>query len=213
MRRLSLFDSLIDEIDAALRTLMPPKTRPSTRRTPAASISEKSLNAAEKKHVAGLMRVNHSGEVCAQALYRGQALTAQLVEVKTQMTKAAAEEIDHLSWCEQRLDELNSQPSLLNPLWYFGSLMLGIVAGAAGDRVSLGFVAETEKQVSTHLQKHLRKLPAQDNKTRHILEQMHEDEMHHADIAIAAGAVELPEFIKQIMSAVSKLMTFSSYRF
>lgn len=197
MRTLNLLDSLIGEIDAALRTLRPPTLRSSTRMTPAASISENCLNASEKKHVAGLMRVNHSGEVCAQALYRGQALTAQLVEVKTQMAKAAAEEIDHLAWCEQRLNELNSQPSLLNPLWYFGSFMLGIVAGAAGDRYSLGFVAETEKQVSQHLQKHLRKLPAQDNKTKHILEQMHEDETQHADIAIAAGAAELPEFIKK----------------
>ncbi|CEK09163.1 2-polyprenyl-3-methyl-6-methoxy-1,4-benzoquinone monooxygenase [Legionella hackeliae] len=211
MRRLSLLDSLLGEIDAALQTLMPPKSRLSTRVTPAMKVAECALNTSEKKHIAGLMRVNHSGEVCAQALYRGQALTAQLVEVRTQMANAAAEEVDHLAWCEQRLHELESHPSLLNPLWYFGSLMLGMVAGAAGDRWSLGFVAETERQVSQHLQTHLRKLPAQDSKTKCILERMHDDETHHADIAIAAGAAELPDFIKKVMSAVSKLMTHSSY--
>lgn len=143
------------------------------------------------------MRVNHAGEVCAQALYRGQALTAKLVEVRAQMAEAAAEEIDHLAWCEERLRELDSRPTVLNPFWYLGSLMLGMAAGLAGDRWSLGFVAETERQVSQHLQKHLQKLPAQDNKTKLILERMHEDEAYHADMAMAAGAAELPDFIKK----------------
>ncbi|WED42887.1 2-polyprenyl-3-methyl-6-methoxy-1,4-benzoquinone monooxygenase [Legionella cardiaca] len=211
MRRLSLLDSLLSEIDAALRTLAPPKSRLSKRETPAANTPENRLNAAEKKNIAGLMRVNHSGEVCAQALYRGQALTAQLLTVRAQMELAAEEEIDHLAWCEQRLHELNSHTSLLNPLWYFGSLTLGMLAGLAGDRWSLGFVAETERQVSQHLQKHLQRLPLQDNKTKLILEQMDEDETHHADVAMEAGGAELPPIIRNIMRVTSKLMTRSSY--
>lgn len=211
MRKLSLLDSLLGEVDAALRTLIPPKSRLSKRATPAINTPETLLNAAEKKHIAGLMRVNHSGEVCAQALYRGQALTAELLTTRKQMAIAAEEEIDHLAWCEQRLEELNSHTSALNSIWYFGSLALGMIAGFAGDRWSLGFVVETERQVSQHLESHLQRLPTQDNRTKLILEQMHEDETHHADIAIEAGAAELPHFIKQTMRAVSKLMTRSSY--
>ena len=159
------------------------------------------------------MRVNHSGEVCAQALYQGQALTAQLSQVKEQMTQAAAEEIEHLAWCEKRLAELDSKPSLLNPIWYGGSLLLGALAGLAGDKISLGFVAETERQVTAHLQSHLRRIPAEDSKTKVILEQMQVDEEHHAETAVQAGAVELPYLVKKVMSAVSKLMTKSSYYF
>lgn len=211
MRRLSLFENLLCEIDTALRTLAPPTQRVSKRSIPGQDQIDGPLNVEERHHIAGLMRVNHAGEVCAQALYQGQALTAQLSKVKMQMAQAAAEEVEHLAWCEHRLSELSSQPSLLNPLWYMGSLMIGMVAGLAGDRWSLGFVAETEQQVSAHLQKHLQKLPPQDEKTKAILEQMQEDETHHAEVAKDAGAAELPFFIKKLMQAASKLMTHSSY--
>lgn len=211
MRHLSVFENLLCGIDAALRTLVPPAQRISKRNTPGAELAIPALAVKEQRHVAGLMRVNHAGEVCAQALYQGQALTAQLGNIKTQMEQAAAEEIDHLAWCEERLHELNSQPSLLNPLWYFGSFMIGTLAGLAGDRWSLGFVAETELQVSAHLQKHWQKLPIQDTKSKAILTQMYEDEMHHADVAKEAGAAELPFVIKKLMQGVSKLMTHSSY--
>lgn len=157
------------------------------------------------------MRVNHAGEVCAQALYQGQALTARLTHVKEQMAQAAAEEVDHLAWCEERLRQLNSQPSILNPIWYGGSILLGAMAGMAGDKISLGFVAETELQVTNHLKLHLDKVPSNDLKTRAILELMKQDEEHHAQEALAAGAVELPFVVKQLMNVVSKLMTASSY--
>jgi ubiquinone biosynthesis monooxygenase Coq7 len=157
------------------------------------------------------MRVNHAGEVCAQALYQGQALTAQLTHIKKQMMDAALEETDHLAWCEARLYELDSQPSRLTVFWYSGSIVLGALAGWAGDKISLGFVAETERQVSAHLQNHLQSLPVDDKKTRLILKQMKEDEEHHAQTAIEAGAIELPSVVKQLMSLVSKVMTKSSY--
>ncbi|CEG55521.1 2-polyprenyl-3-methyl-6-methoxy-1,4-benzoquinone monooxygenase [Legionella fallonii] len=211
MRTTSFLDTLIAEADNALRTLIPPQRRTSTRRSPAAEIKEASLSSSTKKHIAGLMRVNHAGEVCAQALYQGQALTAQLTQIKQQMAQAAAEEVDHLAWCEERLDELGSKPSVLNPLWYSGSLILGALAGLAGDKISLGFVAETEKQVTAHLQKHLQDIPIEDKKTQAILEMMQDDEEFHATQAIQAGGIELPYVIKQVMSAISKLMTKSSY--
>ena len=157
------------------------------------------------------MRVNHAGEVCAQALYQGQALTAQLTHIKQQMTEAAIEETDHLAWCEQRLQELDSKPSQLNFIWYSGSLLLGALAGLAGDKISLGFVAETEHQVSAHLQAHLKKLPQEDKKTKLILEQMQKDEEHHAHTALEAGGIELPYLVKELMALVSKIMTKSSY--
>lgn len=211
MNKPSFIESLIKEVDGALRTLLPPKERIPMRVSPAQKLTEAPLSAEEKKHCAGLMRVNHAGEVCAQALYQGQALTAKLTHIKKQMSQAAAEETDHLAWCEQRLQELDSKPSILNPLWYTGSIIIGALAGFAGDKVSLGFVAETEHQVSTHLQKHLEKLPAQDKKTKAVLELMQADEEHHAQEAISAGAIELPYIIKQLMNGVSKLMTKSSY--
>ncbi len=213
MSHLSPIETLLLEVDTALRTLAPPSQRQSLRHSPAQTINEQALSTSEKRQVAGLMRVNHAGEVCAQALYQGQALTAQLAEVRSQMADAAAEEVDHLAWCEKRLQELGSQPSLLNPLWYFGSLMIGSLAGLAGDRWSLGFVAETERQVSAHLQSHLDKLPKQDDKSRAILEQMNEDEKQHAELATEAGAAELPFIIRKTMQAVSKLMTKTSYHF
>ncbi len=211
MRQLSLFDKFLCGIDTALRTLIVPTHRSSTRPNPSQGITEPSLNAQEQKHVAGLMRVNHAGEVSAQALYQGQALTAKLTTVKAQMTEAAAEEVDHLAWCEERLCELKSGPSLLNPLWYGGSLVIGALAGFAGDQWSLGFVAETERQVTKHLQEHLKHLPPQDIKTKAILSKMQTDETHHAEMATAAGAAELPFLMKKMMQGVSKLMTKSSY--
>lgn len=213
MRTPSLLDTLITEVDNALRTLLPPQKRIPTRHSPAQQIEDIGLNHRDKKHIAGLMRVNHAGEVCAQALYQGQALTAQLTHIKTQMNQAAVEEIDHLAWCEERLSELGSKPSILNPLWYCGSIFLGALAGMAGDKISLGFVAETERQVTSHLQKHLQSIPTEDKKTKAILEQMQEDEEHHAAQAVAAGAAELPYPIKQLMNTVSKIMTRTSYYF
>lgn len=211
MRSLNLIENLLCEIDTALRTLAPPPQRQGQREIPGKEWATPSLTQEEKRHVAGLMRVNHAGEVCAQALYQGQALTAKLPDIRLQMEKAATEEVEHLAWCEQRLGELNSHPSILNPFWYLGSFMLGSLAGLAGDRWSLGFVAETERQVSAHLEKHLQKLPPQDDKSKAILEQMYEDENQHAETAQAAGAAELPFFIKKLMQGVSQLMTRSSY--
>ncbi|MGQ3890871.1 2-polyprenyl-3-methyl-6-methoxy-1,4-benzoquinone monooxygenase [Legionella sp. CNM-4043-24] len=211
MRKLSLIDRMLNEVDTALRTLLPPQKRISNRPSPAQNMDDAPLSAREKKHAAGLMRVNHAGEVCAQALYQGQALTAHLTRIRKQMAEAAAEEVDHLAWCEQRLQELDSKPGLLNPVWYFASFTLGALAGLAGDKVSLGFVAETEDQVSAHLQKHLRRLPAQDEKSRTILMQMQADEEHHADQAREAGAIPLPEPVKKLMSMTSQLMTQTSY--
>lgn len=211
MNQLGLVDKLICEIDTALRTVIAPEHRNRSRKNPAEGIAPAPLSLQEKSHVAGLMRVNHAGEVSAQALYQGQALTAKLTEVKEQMIEAAAQEVDHLAWCEERLNELNSRPSLLNPFWYAGSLALGMLAGLAGDRWSLGFVAETERQVTLHLQKHLDHLPPQDIKSKAILAQMQKDEEHHADIATTAGAAELPFLIKKLMCGVSKLMTKTSY--
>lgn len=204
-------DNLIAEVDSALRTLIPPTKRVPTRRSPASEMVDYPLPSATKKHIAGLMRVNHTGEVCAQALYQGQGLTAHLTHIKQQMNQAAAEEVDHLAWCEERLTELGSKPSVLNPIWYGGSLILGALAGWAGDKISLGFVAETERQVTAHLQKHLQGIPPEDKKTTAILERMQNDEEHHASEAVLAGAVELPSIIKQLMRVVSKFMTKSSY--
>lgn len=212
MRHLTIVDQFICHVDMAVRTLLPPKQRSCNRVNPGQVAITSPLNADEMRHVAGLMRVNHAGEVCAQALYQGQALTAQLTSVKEQMMEAAAEEIDHLAWCEQRLEELNSHTSRLNVLWYSGSFMLGALAGLAGDRWSLGFVAETERQVAAHLQRHLHDVPEKDMRTRAILTQMHQDEAHHAEVAHAAGAADLPDFVKSLMSGVSKLLTHSSYR-
>lgn len=211
MRKLTLIDKVLNEVDTALRTLMPPENRVCNRPSPAQSLHDTPLNQKEKKHVAGLMRINHAGEVCAQALYQGQALTAHLSKIKQQMTDAAAEEVDHLAWCEQRLRELDGAPGLLNPLWYFGSFMIGALAGLAGDKVSLGFVAETEDQVSAHLKKHLHKLPAHDEKSRTVLTQMLDDEQHHAEMARNAGAMTLPDPVKKLMTLTARLMTKTSY--
>lgn len=209
MRHYRFSDHLINSFDQALRSLVPGTTT-SERATPGNELPS-ALTVNEARHVAGLMRVNHSGEVCAQALYQGQALTARLPKVKEEMQLAAREEQDHLAWCEQRLEELDSLPSLLNPLWYGLSYSLGAVAGLAGDEYSLGFVAETEKQVSAHLSAHLQQLPANDQRSRAILQQMNQDELHHRDMALQAGGVELSKPVRTIMSIVSKVMTKTSY--
>jgi ubiquinone biosynthesis monooxygenase Coq7 len=157
------------------------------------------------------MRVNHAGEVCAQALYQGQALTAKLPQVREEMQQAAQEEVDHLVWCKERLDELNSHTSVLNPVWYGLSFGLGALAGAAGDKWSLGFVAATEERVCRHLKDHLKQLPERDRKSRLILQTMVEDEQRHGDTAMAAGGAELPAPVKNVMTAVANVMTKSSY--
>jgi ubiquinone biosynthesis monooxygenase Coq7 len=206
-----ILDFLIIKVDHALRTILPPPQRLSHRSSPALNIPESLLSPCEKKQVSGLMRVNLAGEVCAQALYQGQALTAKLTHVKQQMEEAALEEAAHLAWCEQRLSELGSKPSLLNPLWYSGSILLGALAGLAGDTISLGFVAETERQVCAHLQKHLLRLPIKDKKSLAIVQQMLEDEQQHALAALKAGGIALPYPVKLLMNLISKLMTHSSY--
>ena len=210
--QLSFVDRLIVQADRALRTLAGASDLTAERPSPAATLYETELNEQEKRHAAGLMRVNHAGEVCAQALYQGQALTAKLPDVRTEMEKAAAEEVDHLVWCQQRIDELGSHTSYLNPVWYGLSFAIGAGAGLVSDRVSLGFVAATEDQVCRHLNSHLAKLPAQDFRSRAVVEQMLEDEARHADAALAAGGMDFPAPVKVMMTLVSKAMTFSSYR-
>ncbi|TXJ08458.1 MAG: 2-polyprenyl-3-methyl-6-methoxy-1,4-benzoquinone monooxygenase [Acinetobacter sp.] len=209
MRHFTGLDQLIGSFDQALRSLVPDATT-AQRQNPATK-QETTLTINEARHVAGLMRVNHSGEVCAQALYHGQALTAKLPHVRLEMQHAAQEEQDHLAWCEDRLKELNSYPSLLNPVWYSLSFAMGAVAGIAGDQYSLGFVAETEKQVSVHLLSHLQQLPAQDQRSRAILQQMNVDELQHRDAALHAGAADLPQPVKIFMALLSKTMTKTSY--
>ena len=206
---LNRFDTLITEFDTGLRTLL---AKPHSVRThPDANIAEADLTEAEKKQAGSLMRVNHTGEVCAQALYSGQSLTSKSAETTAALKQAAHEETEHLAWCESRITQLGSHTSLLNPLFYLGSFSLGAIAGAVGDKWSLGFVEETEKQVGAHLADHLEKLPQTDQKTRKIIEQMQEDEAKHASEAKQHGAAELPAPVKFLMQKVSKLMTSSSY--
>ena len=169
------------------------------------------LTPAERTHAAGLMRVNHVGEVCAQALYQAQKLTARSSSSKAMFEEAAREEEDHLAWTAHRLKELDSRPSMLNPLWYVGALAIGVAAGTLGDKVSLGFMAETEKQVEAHLEEHLRTLPVQDERSRQIVQKMKEDEAQHRASAEAAGGVPLPTPVKAAMRAMSKVMTTTAY--
>lgn len=204
-------NELLLQLDMALRTLLPPKERESSRPFPDEDLPKKNLNKEALRKVSALMRVNHAGEVCAQALYQGQALTARSSHIKVQMTEAQLEENDHLAWCEKRLSELNSHPSYLNPIWYFGSFCLGAIAGLLGDKISLGFVAETERQVSLHLKSHLEKLPEEDEKTRAILTQMEIDESKHQATALKEGGIILPQFIQTLMKFTSKIMTRTSY--
>lgn len=210
MPELTPADKLVISLDTALRTLFG-RPRVTERTNPAQGLEEREMNQVERLHAARLMRINHCGEVCAQALYQGQAMTARLPEVRERMERAAQEENDHLDWCEGRLRELDNRKSLLNPLWYAGSFAVGALAGLAGDKWSLGFVAETEKQVTAHLDDHLNRLPAQDAKSRAILHRMREDELHHATTALEAGGAPLPLPVRLAMQASSKLMTRSVY--
>lgn len=208
---LTLIDRLIVRVDKNLRAWSAQPKNEWLRKNPAEDIQDVSMNNKQRKHSAGLMRINHAGEVCAQALYQGQALTARHPETQQNMKVAAQEEIDHLFWCKQRLDELGSHTSYLDPLWYIGSLTIGIVAGMAGDQWSLGFVAETERQVVQHLQSHLEKLPEIDQKSRAIVAQMYQDEAKHATMAVESGAKELPVFVKTFMRVTAKVMTTAAY--
>jgi ubiquinone biosynthesis monooxygenase Coq7 len=210
-RTYSLFDRLVMNFDQAVRTLA---GRPlvTGRPDPADDREEAELSEAEKRESMRLMRVNHAGEVAAQALYQGQALTARLPVVRGRMERAAEEENDHLDWCEKRVNELGGHVSYLNPAWYLGSFAIGAAAGAIGDKWSLGFVAETEKQVIEHLDGHLRRIAPQDGKSRAIVEQMKIDEAHHGAEARRAGGVELPQPVRQLMKLTSRIMTGAAYR-
>ena len=204
-----LLDQLITSFDVGLRTLF--ASAHAARPRPDASLEEPALDNSSKRHAAALMRVNHVGEVCAQALYSGQALTSKNVQIVKALKHAAVEETDHLAWCETRINELGGRKSLLNPVWYAGSFTLGAVAGALGDKWNLGFLAETENQVSAHLENHLQQLSDADIKTRTIVNQMQQDEAAHASEAYALGASELPAPIKLGMKIVSKMMTSTAY--
>lgn len=210
-RQLSPTDHLIGQFDRMLRTLTPNNIA-TARLSPARSEAEAALTDRQKRHSAGLMRVNHSGEVCAQALYQGQALTAKLPEVRHEMEQAANEETDHLAWCEERLRQLDSRPSILNPAWHSMAFCLGAGAGLISDRASLGFVAATEDQVCEHLDEHLQSLPTEDLKSRAILHTMLEDERKHGMQALEAGGWRFPRPIKYGMRMLSRVMTTLSYR-
>ena len=202
-------DEIIICFDKALRTLELPAK--SARAAPGEGLQEASLTESATRLSAALMRVNHSGEICAQALYEGQALTARYGSVQQALQKAAAEETEHLAWTEQRIEELGGRKSLLNPLWYGGSFVIGALAGLLGDKWNLGFLAETERQVERHLEEHLERLPREDVKSRAVLEQMRNDEAQHATTAIAQGAAELPPPVKLAMRLASKVMTQTAF--
>jgi len=207
-RVLSPLDRLLELADNGLRASFarPASSRP-TPGNPASEPTDPGL----RRHAAGLMRVNHAGEIAAQGLYHGQALTARSPDTRAALRQAAAEEGDHLAWCRERLDELGSRPSLFNPLWYAGSVAIGALAGIAGDRMSLGFMAETERQVEGHLATHLERLPADDQRSRTIVQQMQADEIGHGRAAIAAGAATLPEPVPKLMRMSARIMTGTAY--
>jgi len=211
MRRLSLADRLLDELQHGLNTS---HRRPAAaaRAYPADDLDSAELSPQELSRAAGLMRVNNAGEVAAQGLYRGQALTAREQAISAAMNEAAEEENEHLNWCQRRLAELHQPRSLFDGVWYWGSFTIGALAGAAGDRWSLGFVKETEQQVCNHLDRHLERLPEQDQRSRAIIEAMREDELRHALNAAEAGAAELPRAVKTAMTLVGRVMTFTAYR-
>jgi ubiquinone biosynthesis monooxygenase Coq7 len=204
-------DRFIIGIDSALR-MATGQTGEAQRENPAESVPEIIMDDEHRQHAAGLMRINHAGEVCAQALYAGQAVTARNPDVQAEMQKAANEEIDHLSWCKERLDELQSKPSLLDPFWYAGSFAIGAAAGLAGDGWSLGFLKETERQVEAHLEGHLEKLPPEDARSRAILDQMKIDEAKHAQMAEDSGARDLPPPIRRLMKLTASAMKAVAYR-
>ncbi len=210
MRTYTALDKLVMSADTALRTIVG-KPIVTERDYPAQEVEDAPLDDKQRKHIAGLMRVNHAGEVSAQALYQGQALTARDQTVKAKLEQSAIEENDHLAWTEARLHELGDRTSLLNPLWYAGSFAIGAFAGALGDKWSLGFLAETEHQVVAHLDSHLQQLPKSDGRSRAVLEQMKIDEAKHATTAIKHGAAALPPPVKKLMTAMSEVMTRSAY--
>lgn len=203
-------DRVITEFDRALRTVFAPAR--SVRPVPGDAQPEAGLNADQRRHVVGLMRVNHCGEICAQALYQGQALTSRDPAVREALRSAADEETEHLAWTERRIAELGGRKSLFNPAWYVGSLTLGLLAGALGDKWSLGFLAETERQVEVHLDGHLLSLPEDDSRSRAIVDQMRLDEIQHAETAVRYGAAELPGLAKAAMKLMAKVMTGTAYR-
>lgn len=203
-------DQLILEFDRALRTIF--SHARSVRPIPGNACPDVVLDAEQKRHVIGLMRINHCGEICAQALYQGQALTSRDPGIRDALKGAADEETEHLAWTEQRIAELGGRKSLLNPLWYIGSLSLGVTAGALGDKWNLGFLAETERQVEAHLDSHLLSLPAEDERSRAIVDRMRLDEIQHAETAIHHGAAELPAPVKMAMKLAAKVMTRAAYR-
>jgi ubiquinone biosynthesis monooxygenase Coq7 len=194
----------------ALRTVSAPAGRPA-RDNPAAAVDEGNLNERQRAHAAGLMRINHAGEVAAQGLYQGHAAVARDKSIERQMQQAANEEFDHLAWCEQRLTELGAAPSRLSPFWYGGAFAIGAASGFLGDRWSLGFIAETERQVCEHLESHFERLPKDDARSRAILERMHEEEAEHGENAVEAGAAELPPPVKRLMKLTAKVMTRTAY--
>jgi 3-demethoxyubiquinol 3-hydroxylase len=204
------FDRAIVEFDKILRTLAAPAQ--STRPVPGGLLPEAELSEAQRSEIAALMRVNHVGEICAQALYQGQAITSRDAGLRRSLEHAAEEETEHLAWTAQRISELGGRTSLLNPLWYFGALGMGVAAGLAGDKWNLGFLAETERQVEAHLGSHLDRIPAEDVRSRAILDQMKADEMAHATTAVSLGAAELPEPVRKAMTFASRVMTTLAYR-
>ena len=208
---MALIDDIVLGLDNALKTLA---AKPQAARSnPAESVPEAAMSADQRQHAAGLMRVNHTGEICAQALYEGQALTARDQQTRASLVQAAQEETDHLAWCEERLTELDARPSVLNPLFYAASYAMGAVTGLLGDKVSLGFVEATEDQVCRHLESHMASLPPEDERSRCIVEQMHEDEARHGADALEAGGIEFPRAVKDAMSVASRVMTETTYKF
>lgn len=210
-RTRSFSDRLVGHLDNALKTLTPGAVHSKTG-SPAENVDNPDLSEVDTKHISGLMRINHTGEVCAQALYQGQSLTARLPNIRQSMEEAADEELDHLAWCESRLNELGGRTSLLNPAFYGLSYALGALAGIAGDKWSLGFVAATEDQVSLHLKDHLTQVTGVDEKSTAIIKQMLDDEERHAENALSAGGVDFPAPVKSAMTVVSKVMTSTTYR-
>jgi len=209
-RELSPVDRLLASANNALRTVATPAGRPA-RPNPAEKVGDRDLTSKQKTHAAGLMRVNHAGEIAAQALYQGHATVARDKGIESQMQQAADEEFDHLAWCEQRLEELGESPSRLAPIWYAGAFAIGAASGLLGDKWSLGFIAETERQVCDHLDSHLEGLPVDDARSRAIVETMRDEEEEHGENAVMAGAAELPAPVKRLMQITAKVMTRTAY--
>lgn len=211
MRHMTPVDQFVNLFDQGLRAVHSSQ-QGTSRPNPSENIAESEMSEKERRHVIGLMRVNHTGEIAAQALYNGQAFTARSDEVKAQLNHSALEETDHLAWCRNRVHELGGSTSLIGPAWYWASFAIGAAAGIAGDKKSLGFVKETEDQVEAHLLGHLESLPEQDKKSRAIVEQMAVDEVHHGDKAMELGGERLPNPVRQLMRLTAKVMTTISYR-